>query len=188
MGSHALELRSTDGSASPRLVGWASKFNAPSLDLGGFVETVRPGAFARSLRAGTDVLGLIDHDRAMIIGRRSAGTLAIGEDAQGLHVEITPPDTQPARDVIANIRAGNLKAMSFAFRVPPGGDQWHLQESPPRRELLDVDLVEVSIVSMPAYTTTSIALRSTASRPVPISPSSGRPRTVSERIAWMAGR
>jgi len=47
------DLRATRGS----LVGYAAVFNVPSKDLGGFIEKVKPGAFARVLREGVDVRG-----------------------------------------------------------------------------------------------------------------------------------
>jgi HK97 family phage prohead protease len=154
-----IEIRQlADG--KPRLKGYAAVFNSRSLDLGGFVEVIRPGAFTRSLNAGTDVRAFVEHTPSLIIGRRSAGTLNIGEDARGLRVEITPPDTQAARDLAANIRAGNLDGMSFSFRVAKGGEAWDVNARPPLRELLDVDLREVSVCALPAYPETAVALRS----------------------------
>jgi HK97 family phage prohead protease len=153
-----VEVRAEGG--KPRLVGWAAVFNARSLDLGGFIEIIRPGAFTRALREGSDVRAFVDHDSSLIIGRRSAKTLTITEDARGLRVEITPPDTQAGRDVVENVRVGNLDGMSFAFRVPKGGDKWELDGGTPLRELLDVDIHEVSVVALPAYPATDVALRS----------------------------
>lgn len=156
-----VEVR-VEANGRPRLVGWAAVFNARSLDLGGFVEVIRPGAFARALREGADVRAFVDHDSSLIIGRRSAKTLLIEEDARGLRVEITPPDTQAGRDVVENVRVGNLDGMSFAFRVPKGGDKWEMDTAGPLRELLDVDIHEVSVVALPAYPATDVALRALA--------------------------
>lgn len=177
-----LEVR-VGGGAKPRLVGWAAKFNARSLDLGGFVEIIRPGAFTRTLAGDTDILAFVEHNPSMILARRSVGNLVIGEDGQGLHVEITPPDTQAGRDVVENVRIGNLNAMSFAFRVAPDGDRWDLTGMPPLRELLNVDLREVSIVALAAYPATEVAMRSLEA----IRSQAGkypRGRTVRERLAW----
>jgi HK97 family phage prohead protease len=187
-----LEVRQIGGQ-SPRLRGYAAKFNEHSLDLGGFIEIIRPGAFARSLQGGTEVFAFVEHTPSQIIGRRSRGSLAIGEDAQGLHVEILPPDTQAGRDVIENVRVGNLDAMSFAFRVATNGDKWDMRKDPPLRELLDVNLHEVSVVAMPAYPATEIALRSLREWAHLSGLQEGlrekpRPRTVSERMAWAAAR
>src|SRR4030095_8668912 len=176
-----LEVRQGGGQPS-RLRGYAAVFNSQSLDLGGLVEILRPGSSARSFKV-TDVFAFVEHDPAQIIGRRSAGTLVIGEDAHGLHVEITPIKTRASEDVIENVRVGHLDAMSFAFRVPPDGDQWDLKATPPRRELLQVNLREVSVVAMPAYPATEVAMRSLEA----LWSQAGkypRGRTVAERRAW----
>ena len=55
--------------------------------------------------------------------------------------------------------------MSFAFRVPPGGDAWPAADL---RELRDVDLDEVSVVQAhPAYEGTEVHARARGGRPVP---------------------
>jgi uncharacterized protein len=166
-----LELRQ-GANHSKRLVGYAAVFGSRSLDLGGFVEIIRKGAFSRSLGEGVDIRAFVNHDPGRIIGRRSAGTLQIEEDMLGLRVEITPPDTQDGRDILENVRVGNLDGMSFGFRVPRDGDIWDLEQQPPVRELVSVELREVSIVSMPAYPKTEVALRSlAAARQQPYRPS-----------------
>lgn len=156
-----LEIRQT-GTQRPRLAGYAAVFDKRSHDLGGFVEVIRPGAFTRSLKEHPDVRAFVEHDPQHIIGRRSAGTLDVAEDAHGLRVEITPPDTQAGRDVIENVRAGNLDGMSFAFRIPnrEKGQRFNFNVEPILRELLDVDVTEVSVVALPAYPDTDVAVRS----------------------------
>jgi HK97 family phage prohead protease len=155
-GFAGIELRAEPGKA-PRLVGYASVFNSKSLDLGGFIEIVRPGAFAESLREGRDVVALVEHDMRHILARRDAGNLIIGEDDRGLKVEIEPPDTTVGRDLMTNVRVGNLNGMSFGFRTRK--DSWDTGKNPALRELLDVELFDVSVVAMPAYPKTEVALR-----------------------------
>jgi HK97 family phage major capsid protein/HK97 family phage prohead protease len=150
-----LEVR-TDG-GRPRLVGYAAVFESRSLDLGGFVEVVKPGAFTRTLAAGTDVRALVNHDPSQIIGRTKAGTLTLAEDARGLRVEITPTDTTThGRNAIEDVRSGNLDGMSFGFITRQ--DSWTRGE-PALRELHDVDLIDVSVVTFPAYPSTEVAVR-----------------------------
>lgn len=48
--------------------------------------------------------------------------------------------------------------MSFGFSVPPGGDSW--SDDGKVRELRQIRLHEVSIVSFPAYEATSATVRS----------------------------
>jgi uncharacterized protein len=153
-----IEIRQAEGQA-PVLVGYAALFNSRSLDLGGFVETIRPGAFARSLKDTPEVLALAHHDSSRPLARRSAGTLSIAEDAKGLRVEITLNDSTAARDILADVRSGNIEGMSFGFSTQKDTVVRKTGELPVR-ELIDVNLFEVSPVTMPAYPETSIAARS----------------------------
>ncbi len=120
------------------------------------VETIAPGAVAATLAAGTDVLALVDHDAAKVIGRTRTGTLELRDDGRGLAFTIQLPDTSHARDVLALAERGDLGGMSFGFRVPPGGDEWRGD----RRTLRRIDLHEISVVtSHPAYAATTVEAR-----------------------------
>jgi HK97 family phage prohead protease len=144
------------------LRGYAAVFNSKSEDLGGFVETILPGAFSRSLKAGADIRALIGHDMNQVIGRRSAGTLRISEDDHGLAIEIDLPETHAAQDLAVLVERGDVNQMSFGFTLPAGGDRWDPPEQGSklrRRTLKDIDLHEVSVVALPAYNETTVALR-----------------------------
>lgn len=134
--------------------GYAAVFDTPSDGLP-FTETIAPGAFARSLNDGADVLALFNHNFDYVLGRRAAGTLDVAEDGRGLHFRVTPPATSWSADLFESIRRGDIRGCSFGFCTPPGGDAWGGGD----RRLLDVDLVDVSVVSLPAYTATSVTAR-----------------------------
>lgn len=145
----------------PIIAGYAAVFGKRSEDLGGFREEIQAGAFSNSLKRKDDVRALVEHDPARIIGRSTSGTLQLEEDKQGLRVEIDPPKNTQGADVMESIRRGDLDAMSFAFRVPAGGDSW--DEDPdgtPVRTVQAADLRDVSVVAYPAYVDTEVALRS----------------------------
>jgi len=130
---------------------------------------VRPGAFKRSLAAGADVVALVAHDSRMILGRSGAGTLSLSEDARGLRFEIDVPPTTAARDLLVSVERGDVAGASFAFTVPKGGDRWTFHRSgPATRDLLDVDLRDITITAMPAYPDTSVALRSMSEAKPPL--------------------
>lgn len=143
-----------------RLVGYAAVFDAEA-DIGGyFRERIARGAFSEALQRD-DIHALFNHDYGNVIGRAKAGTLALAEDEHGLRVEITPPDTQLARDLMANIRAGNIDQMSFAFSMHGGRQLWDESAETPLRTIEKVgELFEVSVVPRGAYPTTEIGLRS----------------------------
>lgn len=156
----AIELRAVGGEKSPRLAGYAAVFNLPSQDLGGFTEIVKPGAFTRTLKTDRDPLALVQHMPQLVLGRRSAGTLHLFEDAKGLAFEIDVPDTTAARDLLVSVERGDVKGASFAFSTPAGGDRWEVRGDKMVRELIDIDLHEVTITAQPAYLDTSVARRS----------------------------
>ena len=156
----SLELRAGGDAKSPRLVGYAAVFDSPSQDLGGFTEIVRPGAFKRSLAGALDPLALVQHMPQLVLGRRSAGTLRLSEDAKGLAFEVDMPDTVAARDLLVSVERGDVKGCSFAFATPAGGDRWEMRGDKVVRELLDVDLHEITVTAQPAYLDTTVAKRS----------------------------
>ena len=153
------ELRAVgDGDNPTRLEGYAALFNSTTELWDGYFETIAPGAFSRTLREGADVRALFNHDANLVLGRNKAGTLDINEDKKGLWVTIRPPATQAGRDVLTNVRNGNVSQMSFAFRAiktsdeDKGKDGW-------LRTLEDVDLLDVSPVTYPQYTDTTVVAR-----------------------------
>lgn len=152
-----LERRATAGvtARGRHLIGTVARFNSEAR-IGTFVERIAPGAFARSLASGADILALADHDPRAVLGRTKSGTLKLREDSAGLQFELAIPDTQHGRDLLALAERGDLGGMSFGFRVPQGGDVWDGD----KRTLRDVDLAEVSVVqSWPAYGETTVAVR-----------------------------
>ena len=153
------EMRAEMTDAGPRLVGYAAVFEQRTL-IWDFYEEIAPGAFRRALEEGQDVVALWNHDTNYVLGRRSAGTLHLTEDERGLRVEILPPDTQWARDLVESIRRGDVKQMSFSFRVPEGGEEWYTEGGRLVRRLKDVDLFDVSPVTFPAYPQTKVGVRS----------------------------
>lgn len=173
-----IEVRQSSG-GPPRLVGYAAVFNSPSVNLGHFIETIRPGAFRQSLAARRPIFAFLDHDPGRPIARSDNGSLTLGEDDHGLRIEIAPIDTTDGQDAVKNVRAGLLDAMSFGFTVSESGQRWDTSTKPARRELLAVNIHEVSIVAMPAYPDTEIALRALATRRGP---------SLEERLAKMSAR
>jgi HK97 family phage prohead protease len=153
-----LELRSDGGGR--RLRGHAAIFDSVSeLLYGSFYEVIRPGAFAESI-GKDDVRALWNHDPGHVLGRNSSGTLELREDQVGLAVDITPPPTTWARDLLVSIERGDVTQMSFAFQTVT--DSWSLLDGVPLRVLEKLSVVEVSPVTFPAYPDTDIGARAIA--------------------------
>jgi len=159
----AIEIRSVaelKPSSNGRLEGYAAVFNSQSRDLGGFTESIVPGAFKRTLAGNGNVLALYDHDRKSILGRTGAGTLELIEDRHGLAFSIDLPKTSLGNDLAELVKRGDVSGASFAFTVPKGGDKWTQENRSIRRELIDVNLHEITITPDPAYLDTTVAKRS----------------------------
>lgn len=154
----ATELRVVMEGDAPKFDGYAAMFNADSQDLGGFIERIAPGAFADVLPTA-DTRALFNHNPDYVLGRTTAGTLALREDQRGLHMLNSPPDTQWARDLRVSVDRGDVSQMSFGFRVK--SDTWEKRDGVIVRTINKVaDLLDVSIVTYPAYPDTSVAARS----------------------------
>ncbi len=156
-----LEVRADGEGETPKIVGHAAVFDTFSEPIFGmFVERIQPGAFKRAIEEEQDVRALVNHDESAILGRTKSGTLELREDDEGLAIEIDPPDTSYAHDLIESIRRGDIDQMSFSFRATkelfsegegPNGEDV--------RDLIDVDLFDVSPVTFPAYPDTDLAVR-----------------------------
>lgn len=139
--------------------GYAAVFNSETV-LGDFVEVIRQGAFAKSLAAGSNIRALYHHQGDALLGTTRGGTLQLREDAKGLAFTLALPDTTHGRDLAVLIDRGDIAGCSFGFRVADGGDRWEQRGAQLVRELLTVDLHEITLTHDPAYQDTSVALRS----------------------------
>lgn len=135
-------------------------FNAFSEDLGGFREIITPGAFQSALKS-SDVRALINHDSTLILGRAKSGTLTLQEDERGLKAVVKMPDTSYARDLKESIERGDIDQGSFGFTLEERGQKWDKdEEGRVIRTISEVkELLDVSLVTYPAYPDTSVAKR-----------------------------
>ncbi|VTU29711.1 phage prohead protease, HK97 family [Variovorax sp. PBL-H6] len=156
-----LEVRSTGNlrSDGKTLTGYAAIFNSEA-DLGGFVEVIRNGAFRKSLDGGSNIRALYHHQGDALLGTTRGRTLQLREDAKGLAFSLALPDTTHGRDLAVLVDRGDVAGCSFGFRVRDGGDRWEQRGAQLVRELLDVELAEITLTSDPAYADTTVALRS----------------------------
>lgn len=152
------EMRAiTNGDGLRKIVGYAAVFNSLSEEMCGFREKIAPGAFGKSVLAD-DIRALWNHNSDHVLGRNKSGTLALSEDDRGLKIEVDPPDTQWARDLMVSIDRGDVDKMSFGFRTIT--DKWEMVGGQEIRTLIEVKLFDVSPVTFPAYPDTQVALRS----------------------------
>ncbi len=156
-----LEIRAsgTLSATGKTLTGYAAVFNSEAV-LGDFSEVIRQGAFAKSLATGSNIRALYQHQGDALLGTTRGGTLQLREDAKGLAYELALPDTTHGKDLAILVGRGDVAGCSFGFRVAPGGDRWEQRGAKLVRELIDVELVEITLTSHPAYRDTTVAMRS----------------------------
>jgi len=136
------------------LIGYAAIFDSPSEPMP-FTEYVKRGAFSKTINDGADVRLLIDHE-GVPLARTKSGTMTLTEDDRGLKVEAELDPTNPdATRIMSAMKRGDLSQMSFAFRTIK--DSWSDDRSV--RELKEVQLFDVSVVTFPAYEETVAELR-----------------------------
>lgn len=152
-----MEIRQDEPEKPPVITGYAAVFNSYSEDLGYFREIIRQGAFQAAIPRD-DVRALWNHDPNYVLGRNKAGTLSLAEDERGLRVEIRPPETQWAKDLLVSMQRGDVNQMSFGFEVL--SDSWRTENGQEIRELIEVKLYDVSPVTYPAYPATTVSARS----------------------------
>lgn len=160
-----VEKREDGADYIPMISGYAAVFDQETVIGGkdwGFREKISKGAFTEALKI-SDVRALFNHEEDHVLGRVKAGTLRLAEDDRGLRVEIDPPDTQDARDLIVKMQRGDIDQMSFAFTMEGGVQTWDESGDMPLRIIEKVgELLDVSVVTYPAYPETEAAARSFA--------------------------
>ena len=142
-----------------KITGYAAVYNQLSDDLGGFKEKIKPGFFTPAI-GRDDVRALFNHDSNYVLGRTKNQTLVLSEDRKGLKIEITPPYTSYANDLINLMRRGDIDQMSFQWVNEK--DEWDSTDlNNVVRTLVTVkELWDVSVVTFPAYPQTKAEVNS----------------------------
>lgn len=150
-----VEVRSDEDGLT--VEGYAAVFDEET-DIGGmFREKIARGAFTEALDRD-DVVFLINHD-GLPLARTRSGTLTLSQDDRGLKMRtVLDADDPDVRSIAGKMKRGDLDKMSFAFY--PDVQEWDDTVDPPLRTIRSASLVDVSIVTTPAYDGTSIGLRS----------------------------
>jgi hypothetical protein len=124
-----------------RFAGYAAVFGR--VDRGG--DVVRAGAFARSLKRCAAAVPLLwQHEPGKPIGRIEY----LKEDKRGLRVIGRLSTTAAGREAAALLKDGALSGLSFGYRVRDA-EATIIEGGGEGRALKDVELVEVSLVSLP---------------------------------------
>ena len=150
-----LSTRDVTENNSRIVTGYAAVFNSRTLLWEGLEEVISPSAFSKAL-SNSDVRCLFYHDWGKVLGRTKSGTLRLEEDERGLKFEVELPNTTDANNLIESMSRGDIDQCSFGFI--PTEETWDYNTDPVLRTVNEVELFEVSIVSLPAYEDTEATL------------------------------
>lgn len=121
-----------------------------------YFERIEPTAFDEADLS--DVVFRVDHT-GRVFARSSAGTLELWHDEHGLGQLADLSRTQAARELFADIEAGNYPQMSFAFTVAED----HFDRATKTRVIDRIAKVyDVSPVSFPQNPTTELSVSTRA--------------------------
>lgn len=148
-------LNTREGEKGESIIGgYAAIFNSPAEIDGYFKEEIATGAFTKALSDNQDIRALFNHDWNHVLGRTKAGTLQLFEDDRGLKFEVYLPNTSLGRDLKESLQRGDISQCSFGFI--PIEEQWDYSTEPITRTIIEVELYEISVVSIPAYEDTEV--------------------------------
>jgi HK97 family phage prohead protease len=145
----AVEERNNDDKNTLLFTGYASVFDKPygvRDSRGQYNETIKQGAFKKTLQEQDDVRFLVNHD-GIPLARTSSGTLKLEEDDYGLFVRAElDPHNPTVAEVASAMKRGDLNEMSFAFAAIKD----NFDNSGENREVNEARLFDVSVVTYPA--------------------------------------
>ena len=145
----AVEERNNNDKNTLLFTGYASVFNKPygvRDSKGMYNETIKQGAFKKTLQEQDDVRFLVNHD-GIPLARTSSGTLQLEEDDYGLFVKAElDPSNPTVAEVASAMKRGDLNEMSFAFAAIKD----NFDNAGENREVNEARLFDVSVVTYPA--------------------------------------
>ena len=157
------EIRAEESERGHIITGRPIVFNERT-DLGWYDEIIDQDALSETDLK--DVRFLVNHNTDMIPLARSRNNnenstmqLSVNEYGMDIRVDLDTENNTEARNLYSAVDRGDITGMSFMFTVD--GDEWEdLESEHPTRHIRKISKVfEVSAVTFPAYTATSINAR-----------------------------
>ena len=154
------DIRAEESDSGKIITGRPVVYNSRT-DIGWFDEIIEQGALDKTDL--TDVRFLVNHDTSRIPLARSRrntpdSTMQLQTDAEGMaiRVNLDTENNAEAKSLYSAVQRGDITGMSFMFGVD--GESWEdLESDHPTRRITSIStVVEVSAVTFPAYSATSI--------------------------------
>jgi uncharacterized protein len=121
-----------------------------------FYERITQDALRRTIEDGHDIFALRNHNWDHVVGR-TGQNLTLQSDEKGLYFELIPPNTTLGRDVTEEVRSGLVTQCSIGFRVL--NQEWEERDGDWFRTITELELYEITLTPIPAYTSTSAEVR-----------------------------
>lgn len=160
--AHITTETRAEGTAEPKalvLTGTPIVFDTPTTindPSGSYTEIIERGALDGADISDTRLL--YGHDMAKVPLARAPKTMQLTVTEKGLEMRAVLADTADARAVYTAVERGDLDGMSFAFKVPEGGDSYDRATNTRRIHRIE-KIYEVSVVAFPAYPAASVEAR-----------------------------
>ncbi|MDT2905631.1 HK97 family phage prohead protease [Lactococcus lactis] len=154
----SLDLNANNEAAEKIISGYFIVFNSETELYEGCFEEIAPESFDNVDLS--DVRALIDHETSKVLGRTKPGTLTLSVDAKGVYgeIKVNENDTE-AMNLYSRVQRGDVDQCSFGFNI--------LDEAMETRDdgsykftIKAIELLEVSVVTFPAYADTAVEARS----------------------------
>jgi uncharacterized protein len=155
-----LETRS-QADTDPKITGRAAVYGEFQLlmDMWGdhFYERIQQGALTETLAGDHDIFALKNHNWNEILGRTGTN-LTLSDQENGLYFELVPNQSTLGRDILEDVRSGLIQGCSIGFRIVD--QEWEEQKGAWFRTITELELREITLTPIPAYTSTSAEVRS----------------------------
>lgn len=170
------EIRSFSDKCAPKIVegrtieGYALVFNQESRIMFDFEkrhyfkEVIKPSAISKELIEQSDIKALLEHDNRRMLARsfNGKGTLQLEVDEIGLKYRFVAPSTSDGDYAVEMINRGDIFGSSFAYTSDEERDVKYSRDKDGyavRTVEKFSGIYDVSPVSDPAYSQTSVSVR-----------------------------
>jgi len=137
-----VKFAASDDPATKAFAGYGAVFG----NTDSYGDVIAPGAFKKSLKSGAKPLMFLNHDMfSLPIGLWTG----LEEDDFGLKVAGEFIDTQVGRDTYLASKAGAITGLSIGY-IPTEVAYGKVGTEEPARTIKSLDLIEISVVTIPA--------------------------------------
>lgn len=156
-----VEIRNIEDNGNITTInGYIAKFNSPTVLWRGYTEQLDPHCFDNTLADGHNIFLLYAHDWTKPLASTETGTLVLKSDEIGLYFVATV-DTSVSyiADTVNLIKSGLTVGCSFGFYILKDNETYDASTDSITDTILEVQLLEGSVLSNPQYTDTSVSAR-----------------------------